>query len=106
MMLCSLPSSSCINHLTVPTLVFVVCPLKPRILISDRVGGFTKSCRLLVVDWLQQLSTNISFEYGKVHHGLGLLCCGPNLNSIMHLLYEPDASSVSYLGCLLHLWYP
>ncbi len=62
MMSCILPPSSCILHLTVPTLVCVVCPLNPFIFMSDDLGDLMKSCRLLVIDWLQQLSTQMSYE--------------------------------------------
>ncbi len=61
-MSCILPPSSCILHLTVPTLVCVVCPLNPFIFMSDDLGGLMKSCRLLVIDWLQQFSTKMSYE--------------------------------------------
>jgi hypothetical protein len=40
--------------------VVAVAPLKPFIILLDDLGGAIKSSRQLVMDLLQQLSTNIS----------------------------------------------
>jgi len=61
-MVCNFPLSSCMCHLTVPTHVGAVAPLNPLMVICDGFGGWIKSSSELVIDLLQQLSTNISYE--------------------------------------------